>query len=204
MKSYGKAFDIADVERVAFLRIVGAIFGRIDVEVIIIRRSELGTTSLQLSSARPRPRGWRTTWPPIAGRAGAMRAWSSRPRISMRGLSSRSCRCDWSRNWRSAPISSATPIGSSARFSSPPEEPMPLCYRSDGCATPSRQLQVLLADGYRAIAYRQAPDRSGRELDAVIDGLIANGSKQARGFADQLRTAARILGHRRQSWAPRC
>jgi plasmid stabilization system protein ParE len=84
---------------------------------------------------------------------------------------------------------------------------MPLCCRSDRRATPSRQLQVLLADGYRAIAYRQAPDRadrSARELDAVIDGLIADGSKQARGFADQLRTAARILGHRRQSWAPRC
>jgi plasmid stabilization system protein ParE len=68
-------------------------------------------------------------------------------------------------------------------------------------------LQVLLADGYRPIAYRQAPDRadrSARELDAVIDGLIADGTKQARGFADPLRTAARILGHRRQSWAPRC
>jgi hypothetical protein len=149
-----------------------------------LRRSELernvaATLKLKTAAKRLACNVAANCWP-----AGAMRAWSSRPRISMRGLSSRSCRCDWSRNWRSAPISSATPIGSSARFSSPPEEPMPLCCRSDRRATPSRQLQELLADGYRAIAYRQAPDRadrSARELDAVIDGLIADGSKQARG-----------------------
>lgn len=127
-----------------------------------LRRSELernvaATLKLKTAAKRLACNVAANCWP-----AGAMRAWSSRPRISMRGLSSRSCRCDWSRNWRSAPISSATTIGSSARFSSPPEEPMPLCCRSDRRATPSRQLQVLLADGYRAIAYRQAPDRADR------------------------------------------
>jgi len=60
---------------------------------------------------------------------------------------------------------------------------------------------VLLADGYRAIAHRQAQDRADRsaqELDEVIDRLMADGSKPARAFADQLRTAARILDDRRQ------
>jgi hypothetical protein len=77
----------------------------------------------------------------------------------------------------------------------------------DASASIGEKTNVLLADGYRAIAHRQAPDRADRsaqELDEVIGGLMADGSKQARAFADQLRTAARIFDDRRQSQAPRC
>jgi hypothetical protein len=66
----------------------------------------------------------------------------------------------------------------------------------DAFASIGETTSVLLVDGYRAIAHRQAPDRADRsaqELDEVIDRLMADGSKQARAFADQLRTAARIL-----------
>jgi hypothetical protein len=69
----------------------------------------------------------------------------------------------------------------------------------DASESIGEKTNVLLADGYRAIAHRQAPDRadhSARELDDVIDRLMADGSKQARGFADQLRTAARIFDDR--------
>jgi plasmid stabilization system protein ParE len=69
----------------------------------------------------------------------------------------------------------------------------------DASASIGETTSVLLVDGYRAIAHRQAPDRadhSARELDDVIDRLMADGSKQARGFADQLRTAARIFDDR--------
>ena len=77
----------------------------------------------------------------------------------------------------------------------------------DASASIGETTSVLLADGYRAIAHRQAADRADRsaqELDDVIDRLMADGSKQARAFADQLRTASRILDDRRQGWAPRC
>jgi hypothetical protein len=72
----------------------------------------------------------------------------------------------------------------------------------DAFASIGETTGVLLVDGYRAIAHRRAPDRAGRsvqELDEAIDRLMADGSKQARGFADQLRTAARVLDDRRQS-----
>jgi hypothetical protein len=72
----------------------------------------------------------------------------------------------------------------------------------DAYASIRETTSVLLVDGYRAIAHRQAPDRADhgvRELDEAIDRLMADGSKQARAFADQLRTAARILDDRRQS-----
>jgi hypothetical protein len=77
----------------------------------------------------------------------------------------------------------------------------------DAFASIGETTSVLQADGYRAIAHRQAPDRAdhgARDLDEVIGRLMADGSKPARGFADQLRTAARILDHRRRSWASRC
>ena len=48
------------------------------------------------------------------------------------------------------------------------------------------QPEALLADGYRAIAV-------GEGLDDVIAQLQQDGSKKAKFFADQLRTAARIL-----------
>jgi hypothetical protein len=48
------------------------------------------------------------------------------------------------------------------------------------------QPEALLADGYRAIAV-------GEGLDDVIAQLLQGGSKKAKFFADQLRTAARIL-----------
>src|SRR5260370_32980694 len=69
----------------------------------------------------------------------------------------------------------------------------------DAYASIGETTSVLLVDGYRAIAHRQAldrADRSARELDELIDRLMADGSKPARGFADQLRTAARIFDHR--------
>jgi hypothetical protein len=71
----------------------------------------------------------------------------------------------------------------------------------DASASIGETTNVLLADGYCAITHRQAPDRAdhgAQELDEVIDRLMADGSKQARGFAEQLRTAARVLDDRRQ------
>jgi hypothetical protein len=61
-------------------------------------------------------------------------------------------------------------------------------------------LQVMLVDGYRIIAERRsAPAGSAdRELARVVDGLRAEGSKAALGFADQLNAAARHLA----SWLP--
>ena len=77
----------------------------------------------------------------------------------------------------------------------------------DAYASIGETTSVLLVDGYRAIAHRQAPDRADHgalELDEAIDRLMTDGSKQARAFADQLRTAARVLDDRRQSQSPRC
>ncbi len=71
----------------------------------------------------------------------------------------------------------------------------------DAFASVGEKTSMLLADGYCAIALGQAPDGAdnrAQELDEVINRLMADGSKEAKAFADQLRTAARILDDRRQ------
>jgi len=63
------------------------------------------------------------------------------------------------------------------------------------------QPEVLLADGYRAIALNAAA--IGEEADVPLDEVIAqlqqDGSDKAKFFAGQLRTAARILRDRRHA-----
>jgi hypothetical protein len=60
---------------------------------------------------------------------------------------------------------------------------------------------TLLTEGYFAIAIGRAPhllDDRAKKLDEVIGQLVADGSKQANAFANQLRTAAPILDERWQ------
>lgn len=61
------------------------------------------------------------------------------------------------------------------------------------------QLEVLLADGYRAIALNVTEVGEGADarLDKVLGQLQQNGSDKAKFFAGQLRTAARIVRERR-------
>jgi hypothetical protein len=65
------------------------------------------------------------------------------------------------------------------------------CYLSNG-----DQVQVLLIDGYRAIARGAVGDGPVASLEDVVAQLHRDGSRQAEFFAGQLRTAARILGLR--------
>jgi len=65
------------------------------------------------------------------------------------------------------------------------------CYLAHG-----DHVQVLLADGYRAIALGATGDGPDGSLDEVVARLHRDGSKQAGFFAGQLRTAARILRDR--------
>lgn len=60
------------------------------------------------------------------------------------------------------------------------------------------QAQVLLVDGYRAIALSATAVGEGPDvrLDDVVGRLQQDGTQQAKFFADQLRTAARILRDR--------
>jgi hypothetical protein len=60
-------------------------------------------------------------------------------------------------------------------------------------------VKVLLVDGYLALARSMSEDGTLDEapLDEAIAHLQREGSKEARGFAAQLRTAARILRERR-------
>jgi hypothetical protein len=69
------------------------------------------------------------------------------------------------------------------------------CFLSGGA-----QLEVLLGDGYRAIALSATADGEGADvrLDQVIGRLQQNGSEKAKFFIGQLRTAARILRDRRR------
>jgi hypothetical protein len=67
------------------------------------------------------------------------------------------------------------------------------CFLSGG-----EQLEVLLGDGYRAIALSATADGEGADarLDQVVGQLQQNGSEKAKFFIGQLRTAARILRDR--------
>jgi hypothetical protein len=68
------------------------------------------------------------------------------------------------------------------------------CFLSAG-----EQLEVLLGDGYRAIALSVAGDDADADLDKVVDQLQQDGSDKAKFFAAQLQTAARILRDRLRS-----
>jgi hypothetical protein len=67
------------------------------------------------------------------------------------------------------------------------------CFLSAG-----EQSEVLLADGYRAIALSATADGEGADdrLDEVVGQLQQTGSEKAKFFIGQLRTAARILTNR--------
>jgi hypothetical protein len=67
------------------------------------------------------------------------------------------------------------------------------CYLSGG-----KQTQVLLIDGYLAIARSATEVGDGQDvrLDDVVGRLQQDGSENAKFFANQLRTAARILRDR--------
>jgi hypothetical protein len=67
------------------------------------------------------------------------------------------------------------------------------CFLSGG-----ERSEVLLADGYRAIALSATADgeRADVRLDEVVGQLQQNGSEKAKFFIGQLRTAARILRDR--------
>jgi hypothetical protein len=69
------------------------------------------------------------------------------------------------------------------------------CFLSGG-----ERLEVLLGDGYRAIALSAAADEQEADvrLDEVIGELRQNGSEKAKFFIGQLQTAARILRDRRR------
>jgi hypothetical protein len=67
------------------------------------------------------------------------------------------------------------------------------CFLSGG-----EQLEVLLGDGYRAIALCADGEEADVRLDQVVGQLQQNGSEKAKFFIGQLRTAARILRDRRR------
>jgi hypothetical protein len=60
------------------------------------------------------------------------------------------------------------------------------------------QSEVLLGDGYRAIALSTTGEGADVGLDQVIGQLQQDGSEKAKFFIGQLRTAARILRDRRR------
>ena len=105
------------------------------------------------------------------------------------------------------------PLRSSVPFNSPPADWMRPYRRSDRRAkrlrVNRRDDSVRTAAGRlpRAIAHRQAPDQGDHGalgVDEAIDRLVTDGSKQARAFADQLRTAARVLDDHDDKARSRC
>jgi hypothetical protein len=57
-------------------------------------------------------------------------------------------------------------------------------------------LELLLADGYRAIALSTTGEGADVGLDQVVGQLQQDGSEKAKFFIGQLRTAARVLRDR--------